>query len=305
MSEPSSPDLEVHREALRRHCYRMTGSFSEAEDLVQETMLCAWRALDTLQGRDTPGPWLFRIATNLCLSWLRSRARRQLPQALGPAAGDVLPGPRASEVSWITPYPWEPGPEAVMLANENIRLAFIVALQRLPARQRAVLLLREVLGWSAVQTAETLETTVASVNSALQRARATLSRQPDLTLPPSPPAPQVLSRYVNAWMNLDVDGLVALLSEDATLAMPPYREWYRGPEEIRGLMTWAWARPERGRGVSQMDPLSLNGQSGFAHYLDGKPHTLQILDIQADQVGAITLFHQTEFFDAFHLTRVP
>ncbi|MBS2040930.1 RNA polymerase subunit sigma-70 [bacterium] len=299
MSQLSYAQLEVHREAIRRHCYRMTGSYYEAEDLVQETMLRAWRGLATLRDQAAPGSWLFRIATNLCLSWLRRKGRRQMPPELGPAAGSAAPGPRADELDWVTPYPTDLGPEAAVLADENIRLAFVVALQRLPARQRAVLLLREVLGWSALQTAQSLDTTVASVNSALQRARLTL-RQADLAPLDSQPEPEVLNRYVSAWKNLDVEGLVALLSQDSTMVMPPYREWYRGPEEIRGLMTWAWARPGRGRGVSHMNPLGLNGQCGFAHFLDGRPHTLQVLDIRQELVRSIVLFHQPELFETFH-----
>ena len=301
MSELRYTDLEEHREALRRHCYRMTGSYSDAEDLVQETLLRGWRGLAGFRGQTTPAAWLYRISTNLCLSFLKGRSRRQMPQELGPTAGALSPGPREMEVSWITPYP-TPGPEAEILRDETVRLAFIVALQRLPARQRAVLLLREVLGWSSAQTAEALETSVASVNSALQRARATLAKSKE-PLPPSEPRPELLARYVEAWKSLDVDGLVMLLTEDAVLAMPPYREWYQGKEEIAGLMSWAWARPDRGRGVSEMKPILLNGQVSFAHFLDGRPHTLQILDFRGGSVSGITLFHQTELFETFKLTR--
>src|SRR6188768_692013 len=247
-STPEFAELEQHRRELTAHCYRMLGSPFEAEDAVQETLLRAWKSLDRFEGRSSLRSWLYRIATNVCLDMLEGRKRRARPMDLGPAGEPVVENLHTPEVPWIEPIPDgsvvpEGDPAAVTEARETVRLAFVAALQILPPRQRAVLILCEVLRWKASEVAELLDTSVASVNSALQRARATLEAR-DVT--PSTTAPSVdaadaelLARYVDAFERYDLDALTSLIHEDATQSMPPYDLWLRGRDDI---FTW-WYGP--------------------------------------------------------------
>src|SRR5881396_653962 len=235
-------ELEQYRAELTAYCYRMLGSPFEAEDAVQETLLRAWRGLDRFEGRAALRSWLYRIATNVCFDMLNARERRARPMDLGPAREPVESNLNAlPEVTWIEPVPAtalaaESDPAEVAVAHETIRLAFVAALQHLPPRQRAVLILCEVLRWKASEVAELLETSVASVNSALQRARATLA---DRQISADEPAPamdeaeqELLQRYVAAFEAYDIEALTSLLHEDATQSMPPYDLWLQGRDDI-------------------------------------------------------------------------
>src|SRR5687767_6795851 len=253
-------DLETHRSALTGHCYRMLGSPSDAEDAVQETMVRAWQSLSRFEGRSSVRTWLYRIATNVCLDALSDRSRRMRPIEEGPAGtvADVLE--TRPRTHWLEPIPdaealpADADPFELTALRQSIRLAFVAALQHLPARQRAALILTEVLGWSAAEVAECLETSTAAVNSALQRARATLDTtvvtgsEERLTEEQA----RLLERYVDAFHRYDVDGLAGLLREDATLSMPPYTLWLRGPETIRA---WLLGRGAGCRG-SRLVPTS-------------------------------------------------
>jgi RNA polymerase sigma-70 factor (ECF subfamily) len=315
--------LEPYRRELQLHCYRMLGSLQESEDLVQETFLRAWRARDRFEGRTSFRNWLYRIATNACLNALarRSSARRVLPDAYGPPAQRTPEPEPASEVAWLEPYPdaflegiadTAPGPAARYELRESVQLAFVAAIQHLPPRQRAVLLLRDVLGWSAAETALLLETSSVSVNSALQRARATLeARFPEGQpgrMPATEPGQEVLlERYVRAWERMDLDSLVALLREDAVLRMPPWQQWYLGRQAIRAFFAWAWP----GLGTEpKLLPIGANGQPTFVHYVrtaDGSAydaHGLQLLTLRGDAIGVLTVFRDSRLFAAFGLPPV-
>src|SRR5579872_1588852 len=239
----SVDQLEIHRPALTGHCYRMLGSAVDADDAVQETIIRAWRNLARFDGRASLLTWLYRIATNVCLDELSDRSRRARPMEEGPAGSvhDALTDRPRSH--WLEPIadaralPADADPSHATMLRQSIRLAFVAALQRLAPKQRAVLLLIEVLGWSAAEVAEALDTSVAAVNSALQRARATLGSQYEISPQPlSQSQRQLLDRYVEAFQHYDVDGLVSLLCEDATFSMPPYALWLRGPESIRSWL---------------------------------------------------------------------
>jgi RNA polymerase sigma-70 factor (ECF subfamily) len=296
----------------------MLGSFFEAEDLVQETFLRAWRAREQFEGRTSFRNWLYRIATNACLNVLASRPklRRVLPDTSG-APFDTFPEAPAADVAWLEPYPdalledvadATPGPDARYEMREAVRLAFVAAIQHLPARQRAVLLLRDVLDWSALETAHLLETSVAAVNSALQRARSTLERHyPTASFRDQQPVDadrrDLLERYVRAWEGSDLDGFVALLRDDALVTMPPYREWYRGRAAIRTFFTWVWA--STGGGPYLLVPIGANGQSGYAQY-DASPdrrewraHAIQLLTWRDNAIATLTVFRDTRMFAAF------
>src|SRR5580700_2107894 len=242
-----SPDrLEEYRRELTGYCYRMLGSGFEADDAVQETMLRAWRAADGFEGRSSVRSWLYRIATNICLDMLRSRPRRALPMDLGPASPPVeaLFGDRRPDEAWISPIadervlPEHGDPADIAVARDTIRLAFVTALQHLPARQRAALIMCEVLKMPAAEAAATLGTSVAAVNSSLQRARATLAALPEEQRPASVDADQseLLARYVDAFQRYDMDQLVTLLHDDALMTMPPYAMWVRGAKNITRWM---------------------------------------------------------------------
>jgi RNA polymerase sigma-70 factor (ECF subfamily) len=306
-SPPQAHELEQYRGELTAYCYRMLASPFEAEDAVQETMVRAWRALDRFEGRSALRSWLYRIATNVCLDMLEGRERRARPMDLGPSREPIeanlnmLP-----EVTWIEPVPDalvvppEGDPAEVAVARETIRLAFVAALQHLPARQRAVLILCEVLRWKASEVAELLETSVASVNSALQRARATLEAS---ELSPGNASPELddadrelLARYVQAFEQYDIEALTSLIQEDATQSMPPFDMWLRGRDDI---LTW-WFGPGIGCQGSRVVPtVAANGWPAFGQYKpspDGghEPWALQVLELSGGRIVEFTFFLDTD-----------
>jgi RNA polymerase sigma-70 factor, ECF subfamily len=306
--------LETHRTELTGYCYRMLGSAFEADDAVQETMVRAWRALDRFEGRSSLRSWLYRIATNVCLDMLGSRERRARPMDLRPAgnADMALPAPLV-ETAWIEPapdgmvVPAAADPAQVALARESIKLAFMAALQHLPPRQRAVLILREVLRWRAAEVAQLLDTSVASVNSALQRARATLDAR-GLRLGDGPAeldddAHELLARYVDAFERYDMDALTALLREDATWNMPPFDLWLQTHEDVR---KWCLG-PGIGCRGSRLVPVLANGSPAFGQYKPAaggglEPWSLQVLEIDGDRLSGITFFLDTaRWFPLFGL----
>lgn len=299
-----------YRRELMAHCYRMSGSAHEAEDLVQETFLRAWKASADFQGRSSVRTWLHRIATNVCLTNLEGRPRRPLPTGLGTADSGTGEVPEVdSEIPWLEPVP----DAAVTVAErDTIRLAFVAALQHLPARQRAVLILRDVLRWSAAETADALATTVAAVNSALQRAHAQLG---DRALSPDTVADQLdaaqrrmLDAYVEAFWRKDVDAIVALLTHDAVWEMPPFTSWYAGREAIGWLIDTQC--PGGGRDMPVV-PTRANGQPAFGLYMRGPegdfvPFHLQVLELDDDRAARVSAFFDTRLFDTFGLPdRLP
>jgi RNA polymerase sigma-70 factor (ECF subfamily) len=305
-------DLEQHRRELTGYCYRMLGSSFEAEDAVQETMVRAWRGFSGFEGRSSMRSWLYRIATNVCLDMLRSRQRRARPMDMGPAGSSgAFTGETLPESAWVEPIPddrvlpEDGDPAELAAARETIRLAFVTALQHLPARQRAVLILREVLRWQATEVAELLETTVASVNSALQRARATLAQlQPDDREVGVVDAGQqaLIARYVDAFERYDITSLVALLHEDAVMSMPPYNFWLRGPVEMGRWFLGEGAACSGSRLVAT----SANGCAAFGSYRvdpDGghAPWALQVIEVSGDRIVGHHNFLDTSLFAAFGL----
>jgi RNA polymerase sigma-70 factor, ECF subfamily len=318
MDESEFAELaERHRGELRVHCYRMLGSFEEAEDLVQETFMRAWRARDGLRD-EGPAPvraWLYRIATNACLDVLRGKPRRVLQLQGAPADPEELPAPPA-DLPWLQPYPDallappEDDPGAAVVVRETIELAFLAAIQHLPPRQRAVLILRDVVGWSANQTASMLETSVPSANSALQRARATLrerlpERRTEWTRAAADPRErEVLQRYVDAHERADTAALAELLVEDARLDMPPHPVWYDGRDAI---VTASAKGFDPDFGSLRALATGLNRQPAVAYYLrpPGEsgytPLAFDVLRIEDGHVAAITSFVFPELFPAFGL----
>jgi RNA polymerase sigma-70 factor, ECF subfamily len=310
-SEIRPEDLEQRRRELTGYCYRMLGSLFEAEDAVQETMVRAWRGMDGFEGRSALRSWLYRIATNVCLDMLRSRQRRALPVDLGPAStADAFKGATLPEHAWLEPVPDarvlpEHGdPAELTAARESIRLAFVTALQHLPARQRAVLILREVLRWQATEVAELLDTSVASVNSALQRARATLAARQDDSRPAVVDADQqaLLARYVDAFERYDISSLVTLLHEDAVMSMPPYDFWLRGPVEMG---RWFLGQGIGCRG-SRLVATAANGCAAFGSYRPDDqgghaPWALQVIEVSGDRIVGHHNFLDTALFAAFGL----
>ncbi|MFG1963919.1 sigma-70 family RNA polymerase sigma factor [Nonomuraea sp. NPDC049028] len=294
-------ELERHRAELTGYCYRMLGSGFEAEDAVQETLVKAWRGLDRYDPARAPlRSWLFHIATNVCLDMLRGAQRRARAMDLGPAGspGPDL-GPPLPGQAWITPIPdrrvLPSDPAELAVERETVRLAFVAALQHLPPRQRAVLILRDVLRWSAAEVAELLEGSVASVNSALQRARATLSEVP---AGGGEVDQRLLARYVDAFERYDVSGLVALLHEDATMSMPPFAWWLRGREDIRKAMLAADAPC----GGSRLVPAgTANGSPAFGQYLKGEPFALLVVEVSGDRVSGTTTYLDPRLFPLFGL----
>ena len=262
--------LETHRVPLTGHCYRMMGSLIDADDAVQLTMERAWKNLSRFDGRASLRTWLYRIATNVCLDLLGERARRERPIERGEAAVVGAPLPELPREHWVEPaldslvVPADADPSEQLVLRQSIRLAFVTALQHLPARQRAALLLAEVLGWPASDIAENLETSVASVNSALQRARATMSelQRTETPVTLTPDQSKTVENYVDAFLRYDVESLVRLLRDDATLSMPPIDFWLQGPASIR-----AWLNgPGSGCRGSKLVPLAVNGLPAFAQY---------------------------------------
>jgi RNA polymerase sigma-70 factor (ECF subfamily) len=306
-SERFSQLAEPLRREINLHCYRMLGSLHDAEDLVQETYLRAWRNFSSFEGGSMRA-WLYRIATNACLNALESRkhARRFLPDQIGPASVPMLGRGPVAEVPWLEPYPdsnleWvpdgAPNPEARYSLRESVQLAFIAAIQELAPRQRAALLLCDVLGWGAAEAATLLDSSVASINSALSRARKTLSddhseRRSPITSIQEASQQELLGRYLRAWENWDLDGFVALLKEDATVAMPPWREWFAGREAIRTFTALAWKTCRRFR----LLPAGANRQPAFAAYelSEDSSHfaarAIHVLTVDNDLISTATIF---------------
>jgi len=306
--------LDEFRTELTGYAYRMLGSAFEAEDAVQEAFVRAWRAFDSFEGRSSLRSWLYRITTNVCLSMLGASQRRARPMDLtSPQSADTpLPAP-LTEATWIEPVPdarvvpTGGDPAEVAVARESVRLAFVAALQRLPPRQRAVLILREVLRWKAEEVAELLDTTVASVNSALQRARATLGAAKSDGAPPADPLDDahaaLLARYVEAFERYDMDALTALLREDATWNMPPYDLWLQTHDDI---VAWCLG-PGIGCRGSRLVPTMANGSPAFGQYKPApgggfEPWSVQVLELSGGEITGITFFLDTaRFFPLFGL----
>ncbi len=286
-------DLELHRRELTGYCYRMLGSGFDADDAVQETLVRAWRAADRFDGRSSLRSWLYQIATNVCFDALNGRRNRAMPMDMSAAPSAPVAeslGMPLPETTWVEPVrdgsvlPEASDPADVMVARESVRLAFVAALQHLPPRQRAVLVLREVLRWKADEVADLLDTSVASVNSALQRARGTLAAKNPRGEAPDPLDPEhvaLLQRYVEAFERYDISALVALLHEDATQCMPPWSLWISGPEDIG-----AWhLGPGGGCRGSKVVEVRVNGTIGFAQYKPGGEGDLVPWAIHLLEVG--------------------
>jgi RNA polymerase sigma-70 factor (ECF subfamily) len=291
----TAEQLEQYRRELIGYCYRMLGSAFEAEDAVQETMLRAWRSLDRFEGRSALKSWLYRIATNVCFDALAGRDRRARPMDLGPAEEPLFENlAELPEVTWITPLPT---PEELAEQRETLRLAFVAALQHLPPKQRAALVLCEVLKWQASEAAELLETSVASVNSALQRARATLATA-DTTAPAEldDETRALLDRYVSAFEAYDIDRLTELLHEDAIQSMPPYSLWLKGRDDI---FTW-WFGPGIGCKGSKLVPVGLaNGMPAWGQFKPAPeggydPWALIVPEVSEGRIVELTFFLDTE-----------
>ncbi|MCU1492070.1 MAG: sigma-70 family polymerase sigma factor [Acidimicrobiaceae bacterium] len=298
---PEVSDLERFRGELTGYCYRMLGSGFEAEDAVQETMIKALRAASSFEGRSSLRSWLYRIATNVCIDMSRQVQRRARPVEMGPSSApdEALLGPLHPEATWVTPLPdnhLAGDPAEIVQQRESIRLAFVTALQHLPARQRAALVLCEVLRWPVAEAAELLDTTVASVNSALQRARATLAALPDggRHRPLDPDDAELLKRYVDAFERYDVDALVTLLHEDAIQSMPPFAMWLQGAADIAAFMLLPGPSACRG---SKLVATRANGCPAFAQYKPDpsggwQPWAIQVLEISGGRIAELALFLQ-------------
>jgi RNA polymerase sigma-70 factor, ECF subfamily len=298
-------ELEQYRSQLTSYCYRMLGSPFDAEDAVQDALVRAWRGRDRFEGRAALRSWLYRIATNVCIDMIKSKQRRVRPFELGPAQAPVLESLNVRpEATWLEPIPIQliapdPDPADVAVEKESVRLALVAALQHLPAKQRAVLILREVLRWEASEVAELLDTTVQSVNSALQRARATLAKN---NLSITDPAPRLsdsdralLERYVSAFERYDLKDLTALIREDASQSMPPYDMWLSGRDDI---MAWWFGPGIACKGSRVLPAISANGMPTFAQYkIDPEggysPWAIQVLELQDGKIKDITFFLDT------------
>ncbi len=308
-----SATVEPYRRELLAHCYRMTGSLHDAEDLVQETLLRAWKAYDRFEGKSSVRTWLHRIATNTCLTALENRQRRPLPTGLGaPSSDPTAELVEGAEVPWLEPLPDAVGgaadPSTIVGTRESVRLAFVAALQHLSARQRAVLLLRDVLQWKAAEVAAAIGSTTAAVNSLLQRARAQLevagpSADERLAAPDSPDAQDQLRRYIAAFEAYDIDRLVDIFTSEAIWEMPPFVGWYQGPRDIITLIHQQC--PADTPGDMRLIPLTANGQPAAAMYMrDGDGHApfqLHVLDVRADGVSRVVAFLDTALFAKFGL----
>ena len=316
-SQELERELEGYRRELTGYCYRMLGSAFDAEDAVQETMVRAWRGLDRFEGRSALKSWLYRIATNVCLDVLNGKERRIRPLELGDPGGLDSPLTTRGEASWLEPIPdgqvvAGEDPAQVAEERETLRLAFVAALQHLPPQQRAVLILREALRWRANEVAELLETSVASVNSSLQRARASLEATeitPSQQLDPLDEEQQeLLERYVQAFEAYDMDAIAALLHEDAKQSMPPYEMWLLGSDDI---LRW-WFGPGIGCKGSKLVPTVANGLPAFGQYRPSgpggsyEPWALQVLELSAGRIAGFTAFLDTErLFPLFGLPLTP
>jgi len=306
-------EAEAYRRELFAHCYRMMGSAHDAEDVVQETYLRAWRAYHGFEGRASMRTWLHRIATNACLSALEGRNRRPMPTGLGaPATEPDAPLVEQTEVPWLEPVPdrlvQDPhDPASIVDGRAGVRLALVAAMQHLPPRQRAVLILREVLRWSAAEVAEALDTTTASVNSALQRARASLDSaalsEADVVEPSDPAQRRLLDRYASAMERKDIEAIVALCAPDATWEMPPFVGWYQGAEAIGRLIE---VNCPAGPNELRMVATRANGQAAFGMYYltdDGtfQPFQLQVLELRGGEIGHVAAFFDHALFPVFGL----
>jgi RNA polymerase sigma-70 factor, ECF subfamily len=300
--------VEPHRAGLRAHCYRMLGSAADAEDALQETLLRAWRGLPAFEGRSSLRGWLYRIATNVCLRMIERRPKRVLPVDYGPPSDPHdAPEDAVAEPLWLEPYA-DDGPDARYEERESVELAFVAALQHLPARQRAVLLLRDVLGFAPAEIAEALDASPASVYSALQRAHETVaqrvpaqSQQATLRAIGDERLRELVERYVAAWERSDVDAIVALLTEDATFAMPPRPSWYRGRDAVGAFLA---ARPLSRPRSWRLVPIRANAQPGFGVYLNGRAHGIELLTLAPDaRIAAVTAFHLPAAFAGFGLPK--
>lgn len=308
---------EPYRRELLAHCYRMTGSIHDAEDLVQDTFVRGWKGYASFKGDSSLRTWLYRIATNTCLTWLDGRKRRPMPSGLGApssnASDDLV---ERHEIEWLEPFPSSDGPidddpAALVASRESVRLAFVAALQHLSARQRAVLVLREVLQWKASEVAELLGTSTAAVNSLLQRARGQIDRimpsEGSVSEPESPETRELLRRYVEGFETYDIDGIVALFASEAIWEMPPFEGWYRGPATIGALISTKC--PATGPESMRMLPTTANGQPAFGLYMLGedgvhRPFQLHVLDIVDSRVNHVACFFDLTLFDRFGLPAV-
>jgi RNA polymerase sigma-70 factor, ECF subfamily len=316
--------VERHRAELRVHCYRMLGSLEEAEDLVQETFLRAWRHLAGFEGRSTLRAWLYRIATNACLDALYGRARRVLPHDLAPPSDPSVGLPPRTDIAWLQPFPdrlWEPvaprddEPDEVVVTRETIELGFLVALQHLPPLGRAVLILRDVLGWPARQTAAQLDVSVASVNSALHRARATLREQlPERRLDSARSTTStereraVVRRYMDALERADLTAMAELLAAEVRTTMPPWPMWFQGRNAVIAALTASWDPRSAGYvGRFRTVPTGANGQPAVAAYTrrvgdtEHRPFAISVLRMAGLQIAEIVAFHDLSLFPAFAL----
>jgi RNA polymerase sigma-70 factor, ECF subfamily len=301
--------LEQYRRELTGYCYRMLGSIYEAEDAVQDTMLRAWRALATFEDRTGLRPWLYRIATNVCIDLLKGRSRRALPMDVAPVAtGELRRGDSRPEATWIQPapddliLPRDGDPAALAVSRESVRLAFIAALQHLAPRQRAVLILRDVLRWRAAEVAALLDTSADAVNSTLRRARAAIAPLDRDSTPRETSAEdrELLAAYLDAFERHDVDALVGLLRDDAVLEMPPFELWMRGPADIR-----RWLLAVDAFGQERFTPVSANGSPAVAVYRAQAAFSIQVLENVAGRIGAIHVFLDPALFELFGLPLVP
>jgi RNA polymerase sigma-70 factor (ECF subfamily) len=313
-----------HRREIKLHCYRMMGSLHEADDAVQEAMLRAWRSLDGYDGRGSLRGWLYRIATNVCLDALakRKHVARLLPDQRAPATAEMPDNVPATDVAWLEPYPDAelegladpaPSPEARYSSRQAIRLAFVAVIQQLPPRQRAALLLCDVLGWSAAEAAALLGGSAAAINSALQRSRETLAQRygdgtPVAAAPPAPEHEELLGRYLQAWEAMDTAQFAALLKEDAVYTMPPMPQWYAGRQAIADFIAWGWQYYAGFRLV----PTRANGEPAFAAYFRSRAnpqapwaaHSLHTLSLTPQGIARLTLFVRPQaapLFEAFGL----
>jgi RNA polymerase sigma-70 factor, ECF subfamily len=306
-------DVEQYRRELTGYCYRMLGSAFEADDAVQETMVRAWKKIDTFEGRSSLRSWVYRIATNVCLDMLRSRGRRATPMDFGgPHTPESFKGVTRPESAWVTPIPDErvvaldADPAEVAAARETIKLAFVTALQHLPARQRAALILCEVLKWQATEVAELLETSVPSVNSALQRARATLAERDvdamDVAVVDASQA-DLLAKYVDAFERYDIETLVTLLRDDVVMSMPPYDFWLTGPDVMK---TWFLNQGIKCKDGRIIPVGSANGSAAFGTYrIDPaggfSPWSVQVIEVSGDRIVGHHNFLDTNLFEVFGL----
>ena len=303
--------VETHEAELRAHCYRMLGSVQDAEDALQDALLGAWRGLAAFEGRSSVRTWLYRIATNACLKIIERRSKRVLPMDYGPAADphDAMAEPAAESV-WVEPFPDGAlgsdlaGPDARYELRESVELAFVAALQHLPARQRAVLILRDVLGFSGSEVAAVLDTTPEAVYSALQRAHRAVdeqlperSQQATLRSLGDERIRRLVEDYVDAWERGDVDALAAMLTEDAAMAMPPQPTWFRGREAVAAFLR---AVPLAGKLDSRLVPMRANGQLAFGQYTrdtdEGAytPHGVHVLTLRGAEIEDMTVFRTPE-----------